>query len=111
MSEEGMRDSIFDAVFRTYCSRPWEPVSQDSLALSLLLGGGRHHFSSAQSYPWELWTKATTKTQLELGGSQKARPGSELGRRLPEPNKADTHPCWKKKRGAGGVRNRPDKKI
>jgi hypothetical protein len=49
----------------------------------------------------EFWTKAATKTQLELGGSQKARPGSELGRRLPEPNKADTHPHWKKKRGRG----------
>lgn len=87
----------------------WEPGLL-SLVLSLLLGGARHRFSSAQSYPWELWTKATTKTQLELGGSQKAKPGSELGRRLPEPNKADTHPRWKK-RGAGGVRNRPDKKI
>lgn len=58
----------------------------------------------------EFWTKAATKTQLELDGSQKARPGSELGRRLPEPNKADdTHPLWKKKRG--GVENRPDKRI
>lgn len=46
----------------------------------------------------EFWTKAATKTQLELGGSQKARPGSELGRRLPEPNKAeDTQPHWKKR--------------
>lgn len=58
----------------------------------------------------EFWTKAATKTQLELGGSQKARPGSELGRRLPEPNKADTHPHWKKKEGEG-LKNRPDKKI
>lgn len=48
----------------------------------------------------EFWIKAATKTQLELGGSQKARPGSELGRRLPEPNKADPHPHWKK-RGRG----------
>lgn len=40
--------------------------------------------------PRELWTKAATKTRLEMGGSQKARLGSELGRRLPAPNKADT---------------------
>lgn len=53
-------------------------------------------FPLLKSYPVEFWTKAATKTQLELGGSQKARPGSELGRRLPEPNKADTHPRWKK---------------
>jgi hypothetical protein len=56
--------------------------------------------------PRELWTKPVTKTRLELGGSQKARPWSELGSRLPEPNKADT-PTLKKK----WVRNRRDKKI
>lgn len=38
----------------------------------------------------ELWTKEATKTGLELGGSQKASPGSELGRRPPQPNKVDT---------------------
>lgn len=53
-------------------------------------------FPLLKSYPVEFWTEAATKTQLELGGSQKARPGSELGRRLPEPNKADIHPRWKK---------------
>lgn len=66
-------------------------------------------FPLLKSYPVEFWTKAATKTQLELGGSQKARPGSELGRRLPEPNKADTHPRWKKR--GQGPKNRPNKKI
>lgn len=45
--------------------------------------------------PRELWTKAATKTGFELGGSQKARLGSEPGWRLPAPNKADT-PTLKK---------------
>ena len=47
--------------------------------------------------PRELWTKAATKTGLELGGSQKASDPleSELGRRLPAPDKADT-PTLKK---------------
>lgn len=40
--------------------------------------------------PGELWTKTATKTGFELGGSQKARRGSEPGGRLPAPNKADT---------------------
>lgn len=44
--------------------------------------------------PRELWTEAATKTGLKLGRSQ-ARPGSELGGRLPAPNKADT-PTLKK---------------
>lgn len=64
--------------------------------LVLLRGGARHNFSSAQELPRGILDEAATKTQLELGGSQKARPGSELGRRLPEPNKADIHPRWKK---------------
>lgn len=45
--------------------------------------------------PRELWTEAATKTGLKLGRSQEARPGSELGGRLPAPNKADT-PTLKK---------------
>lgn len=59
----------------------------------------------------EFGTKAATETQLELGGSQKALPGSELGRRLPEPNKADTHPPTVEKKEGEGLKNRPDKKI
>lgn len=32
-----MRDGMLDAVFTTYCFMPWEPSSQDSLALSYCL--------------------------------------------------------------------------
>lgn len=46
--------------------------------------------------PREFWPKAAIKTGLELGRSQKARLGSELGGRLPAPNDADT-PTLKKK--------------
>ena len=71
---------------------------RESGPLSLFLPTAGIIFPLLSLAPRELWAKAATKTGFELGGSQRARPGSEPGRRLPAPNKADT-PTTEKKMG------------